>query len=49
MKAKMIEFIFKRLGSKFDDLRNYDDIDGILDDIDVYMEQLKELLVDVAL
>ncbi|WP_308636093.1 hypothetical protein [Paenibacillus silvisoli] len=52
MKEKMIEFLLKRLGSKVDELRvgDYEGLhEHVIDDIQVYMEELKSLLSDILL
>lgn len=54
MKEKMIEFLLKRLGSKVDDLKgldgeNYELLEHVSSDIDVYVGALKDLLKEVIL
>lgn len=54
MKEKLLEFVLKRLGTKVNDLRHISsEYDGaheqVLDDIDVYLDEMKTILADIFL
>lgn len=54
MKEKMVEFLLKRLTTKADSLRqiapeNFDTQVEILDDIDLYLDELKSLLSNILM
>jgi hypothetical protein len=56
MKEKMLEFVIKRLGSKVMQLRDHtsfcidsDAAESIVDDMDIYLDTLKDILKEVVL
>lgn len=51
MHKKFIQFLFERAGNKIDDLRDagtHDEVLGIIDDLETYMDTLKEIVVEVV-
>lgn len=54
MKEKMIEFLIKRLGGKIEDLKgldgdNYELLEHVSQDIDVYFGAIKDIMKEVLL
>lgn len=52
MKRQFAEFLLKRLSGKVDDVKSVDDlyeIERITDDMDEYIETLKEIIMETLL